>query len=847
MISLGVFIYTSRYRNVRGARTYSWFVAGQTLTIFGFILELISPNLQTKILWDKFQWLTDSFLVFIPFLVFSIQFSEYKLRHPRLTWAYWVGIPVLFSSLLLTDKIHHLLYPNPHLSLDFPFPELQYDFTFVVYLYAFLYIYSANFYGLFLLFRRAIQPFNTHRLQYWVVIAGFSIPLVFSFFALAGFKIAPQRDLSPISLAIGNMVVAWGLFRYGLFNVVPIARDYIIENMIDPVVVLDGNNHVVDINPAALDTLGKQISDVIGHSSSEVFADWPAIVNELENFNTGWKEIAIQNGEDVFFYDLNISSIENKSDQLLGRIIVARDVTRHKTLEAGYRTLSEELEQHVKERTEELRKTAERYRAVVENQTEFIVRWKPDGRRTFANEAYCRYFGLTQEQALSSGFLPLVAEEDRHAVEEKIFRLTSGSVKSETEIHRVIKPDGTVGWQEWTDHAIFDEEGTLIEFQSVGRDITQRKQDEEIILDQLSFDLLITRLLTDFATCSYKEVDSKIENALEEIANFFESEYVDIFLISDNKTIWKSSYHWISPQIVETIQPASTIHAGELKWSEGKILRGESIRINTLDDYPPEAQTDRQFAEEEGAKSLLSVPIKGREGSIFGVLDVVSYNRHITWSDGDVTHLKIVGDAIVNTLERKRVEENLAEAYETTLEGWAKALELRDKETEGHSRRVTETTVAVARTMGFSEDELIHVRCGSILHDIGKMGIPDEILRKNGPLTEEERAVVYKHPTTAYNLLKSIPYLEKALDIPYCHHEKWDGSGYPRGLKSEEIPLSARIFAVVDVWDALRSNRPYREAWPDTKVKNYIAHESGKHFDPHVVNIFLSLLEKGEI
>jgi PAS domain S-box-containing protein len=822
-------------------------VGGQAIAIIGFIIELISPNLQTKILWDKLQWLTDSYLVIFPFLIFSVQFSEQKLRRPHLTWGFWISLSVLFTLLLLTDNVHHLIYPDPKLTTDQPFSDLSYSYTFVVYTYSILFIYGANFWGIGNLIKRAIQPYNPYRFQFWTVALGFLIPILLSFFALANIKIAPQRDISPFSLAIGNLVVTWGFFRYGLFDVVPIARERIVESMIDPIVVLDANNRVVDINPSAMGTLGKQISEVIGHSSSEVFADWPIVVSELENLNSSRKEIAIQNGDDVFYYDLNISSRQNKSNQLLGRIIVARDVTRHKMLEAGYRTLSEELEQHVKERTEELRKTAERYRAVVENQTEFIVRWKPDGMRTFVNEAYCNYFGLTQEQALSTGFLPLVAKEDRHAVEEKIFRLTSGSVKAETEIHRVIKPDGSVGWQEWTDQAIFDEEGTLIEFQSVGRDITQRKQDEEIILNQLSFDILITRLLTDFATCSYKQVDEKIENALQQIANFFESEYADILLISEDKTKWESSHHWISPRIAQTIQPTSTIQAGTLKWSEGKILKGESIRINMLDDYPPEAQMDRQFGEEEGVKSLLSVPIKGKEESIFGVLDIVSYDHHITWSDGDVTHLKIVGDAIVNTLERKRVEESLAEAYETTLEGWAKALELRDKETEGHSRRVTETTVTVARTMGFSEEELLHVRRGSILHDIGKMGIPDDILRKNGPLTDEERTVVYKHPVTAYNLLKTIPYLEWALDIPYCHHEKWDGGGYPRALKGEAIPLSARIFAVVDVWDALSSDRPYRNAWPHEKVKKYIIEESGKHFDPEVVTIFLGLLEKGGI
>jgi len=668
-ITFGVFVYTWRHRSVRGARAYSWFVGGQTLTILGFILELVSPNLQTRILWDKFQWLTDSFLVFLPFLIFSIQFSEHKLRRPHLTWGYWIGIPVLFTILLLTDSIHHLIYSSPHITADQPFPDLQYIFTFVVYSYTFLYIYGANFYGIGLLIRRAIQSNNLYRLQYWTIAIGFSIPLVLSFFTLAGIKITQQRDITPFTYAIGNVVVVWGLFRYRLFDLVPIARERIVEGMVDPVVVLDVSNRVVDINPAALASLRKSISDVIGQPSNEVFAHWPVIVSELESLDAETKEIAVKTRDGTFYYDLNISSTYNEQAQLIGHIIVARDITRHKTLEGSYRILSEELEQRVNARTDELRQVAELYRAVVENQTEFIVRWKPDGTRTFVNDAYCRYFGITYNQALSSSFMPLIVEEDRPAVEDKILRLKLGEVNAETETHRVIKQDGSIGWQEWTDQAIRDEAGKLIEFLSVGRDVTERKLSEQA----------------------------------------------------------------------------------------------------------------------------------------------------------------------------------LAEAYDTTLEGWAKALELRDKETEGHSRRVTETTLTVARAMGFDEEELTHIRRGSILHDIGKMGIPDDILRKNGPLTDEERSVVVKHPNTAFDLLKPITYLQNALLIPYCHHEKWDGTGYPRGLKEEEIPLAARIFAVVDVWDALSSDRPYRDAWSPEKVSNYIRNESGKHFDPKVVDVFLTMVEQGEI
>ena len=845
-ISLAVFSYTWQHRKVRGAKLYAWFVGGQMLTIFGFILELVSPNLQIKVLWDKFQWLSISFLVIIPFLLFTIQYSEYPLRSPRLTWSFWLAFPTLFAVLLLTDGIHHLLYPNPHLSADYPFPELQYDYTMVVYAYTIIYIYGVNVYGLGLLVRRAMQPHNLYRSQYLIIAAGFFVPLALSLFSLANIRIGPQRDVGPFSLAVGNLIVAWGLFRYRLFDIVPIARERTVENIRDPVFVLDTKNRVVDVNQAALKMLKLEMSQVIRQPAREVFAKWPAIVSELDYLDIERREIVIQDGGDTFYFDTNISPIYNMR-QLIGRILVARDVTRYKTLESSYRLLSGELELRVQERTDELRHSAELYRAVVENQTEFIVRWNENGIRTFVNEAYCRYFGLTPEQALSASFISQVAEEDRRDIEEKIARLKSGLVDSETEIHRVIRPDGSVGWQEWTDQAVRDTAGNVVEFQSVGRDVTERKLAESTILKQMSFDGLMTRLLSRFATCSYDEVDQSIEIALQDIAEFLGGDVAELLFLSDDKKVWNPTHYWRAPQLPATMHVVQSIEAATFIWSENQLLKGEPLRINTLDDYPLQAAADRQFDKALGIQSLLSVPIRGSGQTVYGVINIISYTSPITWSDYDVTHLKIIGDAIANLLERKRAEEHLAEAYDTTLEGWAKALELRDKETEGHSRRVTETTLAVARAMQFDDAELIHIRRGAILHDIGKMGIPDDILRKKGPLTEEERIVVQRHPKTAYDLLKPISYLEKAMMIPYCHHEKWDGSGYPRGLKGEEIPLEARIFAVVDVWDALSSDRPYRKAWPQERVAAYVVAESGKHFDPQVVDAFLRMMEKGEI
>jgi putative two-component system response regulator len=197
--------------------------------------------------------------------------------------------------------------------------------------------------------------------------------------------------------------------------------------------------------------------------------------------------------------------------------------------------------------------------------------------------------------------------------------------------------------------------------------------------------------------------------------------------------------------------------------------------------------------------------------------------------------------------ERAKLREanaQLLNAYEATIDGLSHALDLRDRETEGHSRRVTELTLKLAQSLNMSDEEITHIRRGALLHDMGKIGIPDSILHKPSILTEEEWVIMRKHPQFAYEMLSAIEYLLPALDIPHSHHEKWDGTGYPRGLKGDEIPLSARLFAIADVWDALISDRPYRTAWTEEQAQEYICEQSGKHFDPMVVELFFKAMEE---
>jgi putative nucleotidyltransferase with HDIG domain len=233
------------------------------------------------------------------------------------------------------------------------------------------------------------------------------------------------------------------------------------------------------------------------------------------------------------------------------------------------------------------------------------------------------------------------------------------------------------------------------------------------------------------------------------------------------------------------------------------------------------------------------------KGQVKGVLELFhrkAFEPESDWIDYFETlatqaAIAIESASLLDSLQRSNAE--LKIAYDATIEGWSRALDLRDKETEGHTQRVTEMALKLAEKMGMSDTEKQHLWRGSLLHDIGKMGVPDSILLKPGPLSESEKEIMQQHPTYAYQMLSPISYLKPALDVSYCHHEKWDGSGYPRGLKGEEIPLSARLFAVVDVFDALTTDRPYRKAWSHEEVYRYIEGQAGKHFDPKIVRVFL--------
>ncbi|MBN2146500.1 MAG: GAF domain-containing protein [Anaerolineales bacterium] len=280
------------------------------------------------------------------------------------------------------------------------------------------------------------------------------------------------------------------------------------------------------------------------------------------------------------------------------------------------------------------------------------------------------------------------------------------------------------------------------------------------------------------------------------------------------------------------------------------IQSGESLIIDQA-DLPQIGVDALHFGDDASVHSILAVPMRISE-RVIGMISSQSYQTH-AYSSEDANLLEILASNAAIALENARIfaqmqaaNLELVRAYEATIEGWSRALEMRDKETKGHSDRVTRMTLRLAIEIGMSEEELVHLRRGVLLHDIGKMAVPDHILLKPSTLSEDEWQIMRQHPMLAQQMLSGIEFLQPSLDIPYCHHEKWDGSGYPRGVKGQEIPLAARIFSVVDVWDALSSDRPYRPAWTPAAVRTYILEQSSTRFDPEIVATFIKLLDAGE-
>jgi HD-GYP domain-containing protein (c-di-GMP phosphodiesterase class II) len=374
------------------------------------------------------------------------------------------------------------------------------------------------------------------------------------------------------------------------------------------------------------------------------------------------------------------------------------------------------------------------------------------------------------------------------------------------------------------------------------RDITKYKQSEEKI--KIQMEQLDALRAIDLSITSGADLSQTLSEILDHVRKYLNIDAASVLLLNPHNQLleFAAGTGFRTPAMQHTHLSIGEGLAGQA------VQKRKIVHVPNLKNRKTGLSRSLDFSKENFV-TYYAIPLISK-GQVLGVLEI--FHRSILSAGDDWMNFlnTLAGQAAIaidnammfKDLQHSNIELTLA--YDKTIDGWSRALDLRDKETEDHTRRVTELTLRLAQRMDIPEAELIHIRRGSTLHDIGKVAIPDHILFKPAPLTSEEWTIMRRHPLIAAEILKPISYLMPALPIPHFHHEKWDGSGYPDGLAGEAIPLAARIFAFADVYDALTSDRPYRPAWSQGEALEYIDKNAGTHFDPEIVPVFIRMLKE---
>jgi PAS domain S-box-containing protein len=609
----------------------------------------------------------------------------------------------------------------------------------------------------------------------------------------------------------------------------------IINSARDAIISLDADQRIVVFNPAAEQLFRCPADQVIGQTLDrfiperfrEAHRERIRHFGQTKQTNRSMGVLdpltCLRADGEEFPAEITISQTEMAGQKIYTAIL--RDVTKRMRAETDLRLQSAALEAVAN--------------SVVITDRHGIIQW--------ANPAFTKLTGYTIAEAVGKNPRDLLrsGKQDRAFYKNLWDTILAGQVWRGELINR--RKDGTYYTEEMTLTPLQDERGQVIRFIAVKQDVTERKRSEmEItrLLEESQQRLKQVEALhsIDLAISGSMDLRTTLNVLLKHVESLLTIDAADILLFNPN--LRQFSFSAGRGFLTNSMERASVRLNASLA-GRAALQRRAVVVSGTLAN-----QADPEFAriyEREGFIAYVGVPLVAK-GQIKGVLEV--YHRSVHEPEPEWLNLleTLAGQAAIaidnaqlfDSLQQSNIE--LVLAYDATITGWSRAMDLRDKETEGHTQRVTDLTLRLARAMDVSEARLIPIRHGALLHDIGKMGVPDNILLKADKLTDEEWKEMRKHPEFAYEMLSSIRYLQPALDIPYCHHERWDGSGYPRGLKGEEIPIAARIFAVADVWDAITNDRPYRKGWSKEDALEHIRDQSGKYFDPEVVEAFLKIV-----
>lgn len=611
----------------------------------------------------------------------------------------------------------------------------------------------------------------------------------------------------------------------------------ILQSALDCVITIDQDGRVMEWNPVAEKTFGRRREEAIGRELAELIVP-PAL---REAHRRGIAHYLATGEGPILGKRIEISAVRSDGSELPVElaimpillegaspvfIVTIRDISERKRTEEALQLAHAEMETRVEQRTAALAEAnlalaaedderrqiqaqlvhaLQERENIMETVPDILFRLDLSGRLTQWNRKLEAVTGLSAEELKDRDAMALFSLEERATVGAAIVQaFVTGYAKVEAHL---LALEGVPVPHEFSGVPLRDAAGAVIGLTGMGRDITGSKRQQ-----------------ADFAE-SEQRYRSLIEHSPEGILVYSDSRIAYLNGAALKLFGAETSQQLLGRSVFDVVHP---------DWHDEAR---ERARLSQQ-DREPSSLAEFKYLRMDGSAvevEAVSTPIlfEGKPAGQVLIRDITGRKQ----AEREIHHLHT---------ELTQAYQRALNAYDATIEGWSRALDYRDHETEGHSRRVTELTMQLAQAIGVGAEELIHVRRGALLHDIGKMAIPDSVLLKPGPLDAAEWEVMRRHPAYAQEMLTPIAFLRPALDIPRCHHEKWDGTGYPEGLRGEQIPLAARLFAVVDVWDALRSDRPYRKAWDRGRTLDHIRGLSGTHFDPQVVGIFLVLMAEGD-
>lgn len=769
---------------------FYWCIAGS--------IESFASNYEIKIIITKLMYMG---IAFIPvfWFIFSAHFSRSAWINKRIIRYLLFLAPIITVILVITSHLHSLVWKEI-LLVNYGARGIVLEYVSGIWnqIYG-VYSYLLLILGTLLLLKKQMSK-KYYIYQSFILIFGSMIPLVFNILYILELTPIKGLDYTAVSLALCGALLGYSFFRYDLLKLWPVALDSLFTNLQDGILVVDSNNHIVAINPKLVSFIGIQ-QDNIGQDLKSIQLNEISekLIPKIINNESCRFELDTLENDNSKYYSVNVNPVYNLKKDVTAKVVTFHDITELKQSEAV------------------LIASEERYRSVVQSQSELICRALPDTTISFVNDSYCKTFNVNKKELIGRKWINYVPISDRKKITESIKGLSPDNPSSVYE-EKALLHNGEVMWCEWYDHAFFDDNGNITEIQSVGRDITERKKNEERI-EYLSYHDVMTGI---FNRAYFDESIHRIDSQENLPISIIMADLNGLKLVND------AFGHAVGDKLL--------IDAAKI-FSE--LFREQDIVSRIGGDEFVIIMPKSEISIAEGIVN--SIKDRCQKNIYAGIELSISFGWAVKTNMEEKIE-EVLCLAENNMYHSKMLENNSVRS--SMLLSLKEVLIERTHETEEHCQRIKDVSVRLGKKLGLSEGQIKDLEILSLLHDIGKTAISDRILLKPGKLTDEEWAIMKKHPELGCRIISTMPELITIAEAVLCHHENWNGTGYPKQLKGEEIPLLARIISVADAFDAMTNDRPYHKAMSTEEAIEELKRCSGTQFDPYMVDVFVRVLDE---